>query len=82
MIFNGSAELVPAVVDHPPPGFVWVRVIDTSLVFPSDCALTSVTLAGPRGTYLVAPHTVLVLEMAPSPLEHVNPTADLAYVDR
>ena len=82
VIFNGSAELVPAVVGHPPPGFVWVRVIDTSLVFPSDCALTSVTLAGPRGTYLVAPHTVLVLEMAPSPLEHVNPTADLACVDR
>ena len=77
MIFNGTAELASAVVGHPPHGFVWVRIADTSLTFPSDCALSFVNMAGPQGTYLVAPLTVLVLELAPAPAGYGSPAAEM-----
>jgi hypothetical protein len=54
-------------------GFAWVRVIDSSLSHPADCTLSYVNMAGPNGTYLVAPHAVLVLELAPAPAD-VPPT--------
>ncbi len=71
-IFNGTRDLQGADVGQPPAGFAWVRVVDTSLVFPTDCTLDYVLLAGPRGTYLVSPHAVVVLELAPAPEGYMN----------
>jgi pullulanase/glycogen debranching enzyme len=76
-IFNGTSDLQSADVGHPPAGFAWVRVVDTSLVFPSDCTLSYVVLSGSRGTYLVSPHAVVVLELAPAPEGYTIPAENV-----
>ena len=73
--WNATGKLVTASIGQPPIGYAWVRVMDTALASPQDCALSYVNLAGPNGTYLVAPHAVLVLELAPAPMG-MEPTAE------
>ena len=67
VVFNGGGDLASATVGHPPDGYAWVRVVDSSLRPPSDCSLSYVNMGGAAGTYLVSPHAVLVLELAPAP---------------
>ena len=64
--WNATGKLVTASIGQPPIGYAWVRVMDTALASPQDCALSYVNLAGPNGTYLVAPHAA----ERPFPLRH------------
>lgn len=73
--WNATGKLASASIGQPPIGYAWVRVLDTALASPQDCALSYVNLAGPNGTYLVAPHAVLVLELAPAPVG-MEPTVE------
>ena len=74
-IWNMGTKLARAEIGQPPIGYAWVRVLDTALAVPADCELAYINLAGPQGTYLVAPHAVVVLELAPAP-EGLAPTAE------
>jgi hypothetical protein len=69
------------VIGQPPIGYTWVRVLDTALASPADCELAYVSLAGPQGTYLVAPHAVVLLELAPAP-EGTAPTTEQVQAAR
>ena len=73
IVFNGTRDLQSAEIGHPPDEFAWVRVVDTSLAFPSDCTLSYVELAGTKGSYLVSPHAVAIFELAPAPEGYLNP---------
>jgi hypothetical protein len=74
-VWNCGSGVARAVIGQPPIGYAWVRVLDTALAAPADCALAYINLAGPQGTYLVAPHAVVLLELAPAP-EGLPPTAE------
>jgi len=67
IVFNGTGDLQSAEICHPPDEFAWVRVVDTSLSFPSDCTLSYIDLTGTKGSYLVSPHAVVIFELAPAP---------------
>ena len=73
--WNGTDKVVTAHAGQPPIGYAWVRLADTGLQSPQDRTLAYVNLAGPRGTLLVAPHAVVVLELAPAP-PGTPPTAE------
>ena len=80
-IWNCGSLLARAVIGQPPIGYTWVRVLDTALASPADCELAYVSLAGPQGTYLVAPHAVVLLELAPAP-EGTAPTTEQVQAAR
>lgn len=73
--WNCGSGVARAAIGQPPLGYAWVRVLDTALAAPADCDLAYINLAGPQGTYLVAPHAVVLLELAPAP-EGLPPTAE------
>jgi isoamylase len=74
-VWNCGSGVARAAIGQPPIGYAWVRVMDTALAAPADCELAYINLAGPQGTYLVAPHAVVLLELAPAP-EGLPPTAE------
>ena len=73
--WNCGSGVARAAIGQPPLGYAWVRVLDTALAAPADCDLAYINLAGPQGTYLIAPHAVVLLELAPAP-EGLPPTAE------